>query len=683
MTKSAGNNFILNCQLLACNCEKTMILDGNRLAKDLGMAEVPEIYNNLCRSQLAEFEKAVVSNPDQKTIVTCTQEAPLFLESASETGDVDLAFVNIRETAGWNKSGGRAEAKIAALIAQSDFEITPTGLIPVISNGVCIVYGAGQQALDIATKLSSRLSISLILTNPAGVIVPQATNYPVYKGNISKASGSIGKFEVTLDHYAASKPSSKGLLEFYDEQNGVAVKSDLIFDLSGSSPLLGAKHGRDGYLHVEPQNSTKIAEAMFDIVDLVGEFEKPIFVTYDQSICAHSRSGQVGCSNCIDNCPTSAITSKGDGILVNNEICDGCGHCSSTCPTGAVSYAFPGRTDIVGRCQTLISTYLNARGKNPVLLVHEEDHGSALISSLARFGEGLAENVLPFSVHSITHIGHETLSAFFTTGIQSVFILAPLKKRDELGALKLQIELSNTFLQAMKFDKGVEVHLLNEDDPDAVDLALGNIPNINMPEPNNFTPSKNKRETAHLAFSNLNIMASEAVELLELPQGSPYGEITIDTNACTLCLACVGACPVDALGDHEDRPQVTFTEYNCVQCGLCRTTCPENAISLNTRYNFDKSALKPVVLNYEEPLECTKCGKPFGSKSAIEKVIGILQGKNPMFQTSEQLALLKMCDNCRVVTMAESGNDPMTYGTVPVTMTADDIFPEDDEPTKH
>jgi len=120
-----------------------------------------------------------------------------------------------------------------------------------------------------------------------------------------------------------------------------------------------------------------------------------------------------------------------------------------------------------------------------------------------------------------------------------------------------------------------------------------------------------------------------------------------------------------------------------VQCGLCRVTCPENVISLVPRYNFDKSALSPVILNEEEPFECTKCGKPFGSKSAIDKVIGILAGKNPMFQSSEQLALLKMCETCRVVTMAENEKDPMAMGTVPRTLTAADIIEDEDEPTRH
>ncbi|MCP4185372.1 MAG: 4Fe-4S dicluster domain-containing protein [Hyphomicrobiales bacterium] len=660
-----------------------MPLNGDKLSKDLGFARAVEIHSNLCRAQLGKFVDAITLNPDKKTIVACTQESPMFQELADQSGISDLTFVNIRETAGWGKSGGKASAKIAALIAEAAYEVEPTGLISEVSNGACIVYGAGQQAMDIASKLSERLSMVLVLTNATEVLVPSSTDFPVYLSSISKASGTIGRFEITIENQAVLKPSSKSHLEFQNSESRAHIECDLIFDLSGGNPLLGGGHGRDGYYCLDPNDPLKLSDAMFEIVDLVGEFEKPIFVSYDSSICAHGRNGKIGCSNCIDHCPTSAITSEGENILVNKEICDGCGHCSSGCPTGAISYLYPGRLDLVRRSQTLLSTYLGAGGKNPTLLVHETTHGGELISTMARYGDGLPDNILPLSVYSVAHIGHDALTAFFTAGVQNVIVLAPLKKQNDMASLNFQVDLTNTFLRAMKIEESTRIQLVNEDDLDIVSSILEDIPNASMLAPNNFIPGKNKRENGRLALTNLVAMAPYSPKTIELPENSPYGKISIDTDKCTLCLACVGACPTGALADNEDRPQVSFTEYACVQCGLCRNTCPEKAISLKARFNFDNSAMVPVVLNTEEPLECTECGKPFGSRLAIEKVISILQGKNPMFQTSQQLAMLKMCENCRVVEMAKSRDDPMTLGTVPKVMTADDILPEDEQPTKH
>ncbi|MCP4320168.1 MAG: 4Fe-4S dicluster domain-containing protein [Hyphomicrobiales bacterium] len=669
-----------------CSCENTVSIDAKKLGQDLGLDRTPEIYNNLCRSQLAEFRKIIAGNKGRRATVACTQEAPLFREVASGRGENDISFVNIREKAGWSEQGSKAGAKISALIAESLYETVPTGLVPIVSKGDCFVYGGGQQALDVAQKLSNRLNVTLILTDVDGVIVPANTRFPVMKGNIGKLSGVLGEFEVTIDGHAALRPSSRSELKFQPEQNGVELSCDLFFDLSGNGPLIATSHGRDGYVCVEPGYPANISQAMYDIVGLVGEFEKPIFVSYDQDICAHSRNGITACSKCIDNCPSSAISPDGDGVRIDHKICDGCGHCAAGCPTGAVSYTYPGRLDVVGRCQTLVSTYLNADGRFPLLLVHEENLGGAVISALARFGDGLAPNVLPFGVHSITHLGHEVLSAFFTAGVQSVVLLAPLKKRDELDVLTSQVGLTNEFLKAMEFDASMRVELIVDDDPDTVSQALSKFRDFTgtgTQASNNFTASRSKRETARLALANLNAVAPAAQEVLDLPMGAPYGRITIDTERCTLCLACVGACPANALSDNGARPQISFTEAACVQCTLCQATCPEKAISLESRYNFNNSALSASILNFEEPLDCIQCGKPFGSKSAIEKVIAVLAGKNAMFRTSAQLDMLKMCENCRVAAMTGSETDPMAFGTVPKTLTAKDLDPDDDDPTRH
>ena len=80
-----------------------------------------------------------------------------------------------------------------------------------------------------------------------------------------------------------------------------------------------------------------------------------------------------------------------------------------------------------------------------------------------------------------------------------------------------------------------------------------------------------------------------------------------------MCLACVGACPTGALQDNPERPELRFLEDACVQCGLCASTCPEHVIKLEPRLNFGDEARQPVTIKQEEPFECIRCGKPFGT----------------------------------------------------------------------
>ena len=117
-----------------------------------------------------------------------------------------------------------------------------------------------------------------------------------------------------------------------------------------------------------------------------------------------------------------------------------------------------------------------------------------------------------------------------------------------------------------------------------------------------------------------------------------------------MCLSCVGACPESALADNPDQPQLRFVEKNCVQCGLCATTCPEDAITLAPRlWLADRGKARKTmrVLHQMEPFRCVRCGKPFGTLRAIEAMAVKLAG-HAAFQ-GRAAERLKMCGDCRVI----------------------------------
>ena len=123
--------------------------------------------------------------------------------------------------------------------------------------------------------------------------------------------------------------------------------------------------------------------------------------------------------------------------------------------------------------------------------------------------------------------------------------------------------------------------------------------------------------------------------------GAPYGEIQVNGDACTLCLACVSLCPTAALGDHPDKPEINFTENSCIQCGICANTCPESAITLSPQLNLDKGVLSARPLHGEEPFACVECGREFGVKSTIERIIEKLNGKHWMYTGSDNFKLIQ------------------------------------------
>src|SRR5581483_1489060 len=190
-------------RLLVCNCQRTMEIDGRRLADALGLPSPLAVHTELCRSQIAAFEEALASGATVQ--VACMQEAPLFRELPAEAG---LAFTNIRERAGWCAEKSAALPKMAALLAEAAHASKPAGMTTLVSEGVCLVYGAGQATLDVASRLSDRLSVTLLLSDAEDALPPGMVSVPIYRGRIRAATGRLGAFEIEVDGYAPVLPSS-------------------------------------------------------------------------------------------------------------------------------------------------------------------------------------------------------------------------------------------------------------------------------------------------------------------------------------------------------------------------------------------------------------------------------------------------------------------------------------------
>jgi ferredoxin len=670
-------------RILVCNCEISMPLDGKELARACGSEAACEVHTQLCRAQIESFKAAVASG--EPLIVSCTQEAPLFEETRAELGpETAVGYTNIRERAGWAEEGAAALPKIAALLAEATLEVAPTSTVLMRSAGACLVYGRDETAIEAAKQLFPRLSPTVILRRSGDVIPPRVTNVPIFGGTIRHASGHLGAFELTVDDFAPMAVSSRQALAFGPGRDGVAVRFDLILDLSGEAPLVPAHAKRDGYLRPDPGNPAALQRALFDLTDLVGEFEKPRYVDFKAELCAHSRSRRIGCTRCLEVCPAAAIQPGGDTVVIDPYLCGGCGACNSVCPTGAAAYAYPPARALLERLRTLLSTYRQAGGERPALLVHDDAHGGELISLMSRFGRGLPAAVIPFAVNEVTQLGLDVILGALAYGGTRLLVLVPPRRRDELAGLQAQLGYAEAALSGLGYRPG-RLELITDDDPDAVEARLFELAadeglgsSSGMPAAT-FLPMGDKRALMRLALQELHAHAPAPADHVPLPAGAPFGRVVVDTAGCTLCLACVSACPTGALVDNPERPQLSFIEDACVQCGLCQSTCPENVIRLEPRLNFTDAARQPVLIKQEEPFECIRCGRPFGTRASIERIVEKLSAGHWMFQDSAAVDRIRMCEDCRVVVQFEVSDNPLAAGPRPRTRTTDDYLREREE----
>ncbi|EOV1174151.1 4Fe-4S binding protein [Vibrio fluvialis] len=520
-----------------------------------------------------------------------------------------------------------------------------TNLIPPTvsyeSGGHTLILGPTSLIERTALQLSQMASVTLL-----SIDGEQGTHDKLYFADTVEISGFLGAFKVIVENHGLNINLANAAID-HD-------CFDIVLDMSLNG-VMSEEVPVPGYFPVG-RGFPKLSDALEEIPELMGTFDKPKYFRLDTDLCAHSSRGVKGCERCVDACPAGALSSEGSEktghrIQINPYLCQGVGTCATSCPTEAIHYALPNPTDTQKFIERLLNNYHQAGGEKPIVLICSSRHEQYNLMAL----RVLPENVIPVTVEELPSVGIDTWFAALVNGATQVLFAASRHMPPTiLRILNQEVSMAQSFLAHLGIRKEtidiLYLESLREAAPTLCDEPLG----LNLGE-----LEGKKRDRLYVALDALATARGTEPGVQSLAATAPYGAIECSTTDCTLCMSCVAVCPTRALHHEGDSPSLKFIEQDCVQCGLCVKACPEKALKAVQQLNWNAAQRQSVVtLHQEEPAKCLRCHKPFAPQSMITMLQNKLRGHSH-FSDQASLDRIAMCEDCRVVDVFESmASDP-------------------------
>ena len=497
------------------------------------------------------------------------------------------------------------------------------------SRGVVLISGpdAGAAA-DAARRVLARAPALRVVVFAPGINGIAALPKSVMRvgGPVVSVQGHLGAFTATAP-VGGGKQEDAGIFSPNPDR-----QFDLVLDLF-ARPLLNAAVPPIGYFAVG-NSEAALARVLEKLPTLVGRFHKPRFFEYQATLCQHQVNGVTGCTRCLSVCAAQAIRASAGAIEVDPYLCQACASCALVCPSGALTVVRPAAAE-------LASGLVRPRGEagKDILLVHDaEGRDAACADEWARV-ERMEVNPLPA-------FGEALWLQALAQGFAAVrLVLAPPLPALTRDALQAKVAEVRAILAGIGRDPDAVATLEIRDLAAALRRAALQRA-THVPATSGHAGVQGKRAGLLAAIDAL-ARKNLRQDALALPAQAPFDRVTVDARRCTLCLACANICPTRALGGQiAPAPLLAFKESLCVQCGLCRAACPEQAISLQARFVPEPARRDEVrVIARDEQVACSRCSTPFIGRHFLERSIKMMQARPGALPGAADF--LRLCPSCR------------------------------------
>jgi ferredoxin len=688
-----------------CSCNETLRFDPKRLEILLGLDARPALFARLPRDDVHAFVDWAGRERADRVLVACCGPPELFREALAAAGAAPEAAVvlNLRDQA-FRPHGTQAgiETKAirllrAAMLTAGEARRAPER--PLRVGPTVLIATDRPEGFHLARRLESVARPVLVLDDRSAAFDAERMHPLPWKANwgrVARVDGSLGAFRVSVErtqplsldaciycgrcvpvcHTSAISEGLRLRTELCDRcgdcleacgrigairiprEERETLRADQVVVLTATGPPPAPR--RTGYHAAVASDRAALDALAWDVLGLVGEFQKIEHVAYDSTTCAGGASGHQACGRCIGACPYTAIGRDPKNplrVLVDHHACEGCGACVAECPTSSLTFTEPSPIELRSRLAAMLAPVGDIRAEPPVVAFHCAERGEAAIADALRLGIAYSPRVLPVPMACLRHVSEADLLGAIRLGAAGVALLGcescPHGPRDlflqRLDRVRGVLEACGLGIDRVRLVTG------HTADSRAMIAALDGFAASLGPAPVRWDgrgglPADGREVIADAVRALLDASRREPGRLPVAPD-APFAVPEVDPAKCTLARACVNACPTHAWRFDESRQALLLRSIACVNCGLCVEVCPEGAITLAPAIPLTARALDWQEVVRDELVACLRCGKPAGNRKAIQAVeakLGALGALDDTFAGSRR-DLLRMCQNCRAV----------------------------------